>query len=618
MPDTAPILGIDFGTCQCSVAWFNPRSGQAELLRNAEGYEKTPSVVFYDKDQGEVLVGSAAEFMLDDEQTSRDVKVGIKHDIGKDVLIHLGGKDRRPTEIAADILRKLKRDAEQLHFKMPVTAAVVAHPAAFDATERERLAEAATLAGFERVLLLSEPEAAAIAVTKAGVKVGNNLVVYDLGAGTFDLTVLLQTGDGNYRLPIGSRGQRCGGDDFDRALYDYCDGVARQQHGRGVAEDGQVDPQFLRTCRQRKENLSLSSRHWVDFSSVLRGEPPIVFKHRVERAKFEELIRPLIEATVRATVDLVEDAERTGYKPDSILLIGGSSRIPLVVTQLKAALPIEPVQWQQQDVAVALGAAIFGDTKLAMEGGRGAPVSPEPKAAVEPPLVTELDLQFHRAVIDAQAKQIAVHAEAMIGLSDGSSQPGVSVSFFVNGKPCIEVPSDEFGRAVLQTGLPPELFVAGVNNIAARVKGSGKTAKASFPLLKSSSVSRLGYRREKWRTGSDYNDRRDVDYEESIELEVRLAANDFTAVSGIQCGVLLKGDDTDSISRSLVTDAEGLGRVRVTRNYESEEVWICTSWLGRGEKGAELNKIREAYVTLIGFPESFCLHKHREKKKVHD
>lgn len=282
MAEITHIIGIDFGTCQCSVAWFNPKSGHAELLRNAEGYEKTPSVVFYDKEKGEALVGSAAEFMLDDEESNRDVKVGIKHDIGKDMLIHLGGKDRRPTEIAADILRKLKRDAEQLHFKAPVTAAVIAHPAAFDASERERLAEAANLAGFERVILLSEPEAAAIAVTKAGVKVGNNLVVYDLGAGTFDLTVLLQTGDGNYRLPIGSRGKRCGGDDFDRALYEHCDAMVRQQHGRGVAADGQVDPQFMRACRQRKENLSLSHRNWVDFSSVLRGDPPVVFKHRVD------------------------------------------------------------------------------------------------------------------------------------------------------------------------------------------------------------------------------------------------------------------------------------------------------------------------------------------------
>lgn len=146
------------------MAWFNPKTNDAELLRNSEGYEKTPSVVYYDKHSSEVLVGHAAELMLEEDDASRDVKVGVKHDIGKDILIHLGGKDRRPVDIAADILRKLKLDAEQLHFKTHVTTVVVTHPAAFDPAERQRLTDAAILAGFERVLLLSEPEAAAIAV----------------------------------------------------------------------------------------------------------------------------------------------------------------------------------------------------------------------------------------------------------------------------------------------------------------------------------------------------------------------------------------------------------------------------------------------------------------------
>lgn len=606
MADTPPVLGIDFGTCQCSVAWFNPKTNHAELLRNAEGYEKTPSAVFYDKGTGEVLVGTSAELMLDEEETSRDVKVGIKHDIGKDIHIHIGGKDRRPVEIAADIFRKLKRDAEQLHFKAPVTTAVVTHPAAFDPTERERLTEAASLAGFERVLLLSEPEAAAIAVTRAGVKVGNNLVVYDLGAGTFDLTLLLQTGDGNYRLPIGSRGKRCGGDNFDRALYDHCDAAARQQHGRGFATDGQVDPQFMRACRQRKENLSLRDR--ADFSSVLKGDPPVVFKHRVERGVFEDLIRPVVESTVRATTDMVDEAERSGYKPDSILLIGGSSRIPMIVAQLKAALPIEPVQWQQQDVAVALGAAIYGDSKLSMEGGRsgaGGLGGTTAKSSAEPPLVTDLDLKLHRAVIDAADKKVFVHAEAQIGLSDGSSQPGVPVAFFVNGKPCVEVPSDDFGRAVLQTGLPPEFFVAGVNEIAVRVKGSAKTSKASFPLLKGTKIVRFRRDYEEKRE-KDYGNYTKTYYEEELELEIRLASEDFQKVSGVQWSVLFVGDGdrTDSIT----TDSQGVGQLRLTNDYYYQSYNEETRYRVSDYHGNYLDKIREAYVSLVGFPETFRLH----------
>jgi molecular chaperone DnaK len=379
--DSNLTIGIDFGACQCSVAWFNPKTNHAELLRNAEGYEKTPAVVYYDEESGKVVVGSSAELMLDDEDSIKNVYVGIKHDIGKDVLIHLGGKDRRPVDIAADIFRKLKRDAEQLHFKAPVAIAVVTHPAAFDPVERERLTDAATLAGFERVLLLSEPEAAAIAVTKSGVKLGNHLVVYDFGASTFDLTLLLQTGDGNYRFPLGSRGKKIGGDDFDGLLYDHCEAAARQEHGRSFAPDGQSDPLLMRACRQRKEHLSL--RDYADFSFVLKGDPVVIFKHRVQRETFEGLILPIVEATVRATKDMVEEAERSGYKPDSILLIGGSSRIPLITRQLKSAVPIEVAQWQQQDVAVALGAAVYGALELGMVGGQSGASAPESTAAEE-------------------------------------------------------------------------------------------------------------------------------------------------------------------------------------------------------------------------------------------
>jgi actin-like ATPase involved in cell morphogenesis len=603
MADTAPILGIDFGTCQCSVAWFNPRSGQAELLRNAEGYEKTPSVVFYDKDKGDVLVGSAAEFMLDDKETNREVKMGIKHDIGKDILIHLGGKDRRPTEIAADILRKLKRDAEELHFKAPVTTAVVAHPAAFDATERERLVEAATLAGFERVILLSEPEAAAIAVSKAGVKVGNNLVVFDLGAGTFDLTVLLQTGDGNYRLPIGSRGKRCGGDDFDRALYDYCDGMARQQHGRGIAADSQVDPQFMKACRQRKENLSL--RHHADFSSLLKGQPPVVFEHRVERAKFEELIRPLIDSTIRATSDLVEEAERAGYKPDSILLIGGSTRIPLIAAQLKAALPIKPVQWQQQDVAVALGAAIYGDLQLSKEARQtGATQAAPLQPASGPPRITDVDLIFHKAVIDAHAKKVHIHAAARIGLADGSGQPGIPVSFYVNGKPCIEIATDHTGQAILDSGIDPSGCTGGTNELVVRVDGCAKTSKASFILLGGSHTTFLYSHDHRSIHSKKYGAYYEYSNTEECQFNMQLAREDFVDVSGVRWSVALFGDNTTR--HSATSKADGSVELIARNNYKWRfDTLNSSDNEKRGYLG--LDTVHEACAFLEGFPPSFQL-----------
>ena len=170
------------------------------------------------------------------------------------------------------MLRKLRRDAEELHFHQPVLKAVITCPAEFDPLERDAIAKAGKLAGFDEVALLDEPVAAGVAYQRAGQAVGEHVLVYDLGGGTFDLAVLVRDGDQGYRLALEPQGiRRCGGDDFDRALYDYLDQVALNELGRPIAPDDKLDKAFLRECREAKE--ALTTLEWTPLNAYLPGEP---------------------------------------------------------------------------------------------------------------------------------------------------------------------------------------------------------------------------------------------------------------------------------------------------------------------------------------------------------
>ena len=248
-----PVLGIDYGTCNSVMAWVNPKTGQAEVIRNAEGDEQTPSLVHFGPD--EVIVGKHVVHLLEDEQARGGIyPPGAKRDIGKHRSVWLGGKVRSPFDVAVAILSKLKRDAEAGHFQATVRHAVITVPATFDPLERDRVREAAQAAGFAELELLEEPVAAALAYARDGLAVGRRVLVYDLGAGTFDLALLAHD-EGEFEPVLPPRGLRQGGDDFDQALYEHLERQAKQQE-RTLTEHGGLDLHLLRRCREVKENLS--------------------------------------------------------------------------------------------------------------------------------------------------------------------------------------------------------------------------------------------------------------------------------------------------------------------------------------------------------------------------
>ena len=446
VPTNAPFLGIDFGTSQSSMAWFNPKTGQAEVIRNAEGEDKTPSVVYYG--QGETLVGKPAEDLLEDEHERGRILFSVKRHLAKRVRYSLGDRQIRPVDVVAEILRKLKHDAEEGHFREAVSRTVVTHPAVFDQLEKDLLSEAALAAGFSEVVLLPEPVAAALAYSEAGLNVGNQVLVYDLGGGTFDLA-LLNRGEGEepFFLATEPQGMRCGGDDFDQVLYDHCDAIAQQTLKRSIGRKDRRDLNFLRECRRRKENLSVRTRS--DFSSYLEGG--VQFKHSIERNSFEQLIEPMVRPTVNLTRTTLDEAAREGRKPNSVVLIGGSSQVPLVQRLLREALPIEPIKWQGRDVAVALGAAFHARKLWGPAFKRETPtvqapvVAPVPLAPLPPPasppvamppqlgtLVVRRDKSEHDDGEDETPRlRILVHTKSEDGpaewVKQGSLRPGETI-----------------------------------------------------------------------------------------------------------------------------------------------------------------------------------------------
>jgi len=360
-----PFLGIDFGTSKSCMASYNPRTQWAEMIRNAEGQDETPSVVYFGSDG--TLVGEPAALMLEDPVEWKRVVPGVKRRLVNEPSIPLLDSVVSPPEVAAEILRKLKRDAEELHFRMPIDRAVITCPASFDVLEQDEIRNVARLAGFTEVELLEEPVAAALSYVYEArgedprlkvLKPGMSVLVYDLGAGTFDLAVLTYGDDGMFGRALEPRGLRqCGGDDFDRALYRHLDAAVYKEHALSLGPNGQFDLSVLRRCRERKENLSMAPQGTFSTHLTSPDGDIVLFRQTITRPTFEELVRDQIEETVRRTEELLADAHRSGYTVDRVVLIGGSARIPLVKQLLAKTLPVEPISWQKQDIAVALGAA---------------------------------------------------------------------------------------------------------------------------------------------------------------------------------------------------------------------------------------------------------------------
>ena len=354
----SPLIGIDFGTTYSKMAWYNPRTHRPEPIRNNEQREQTPSVVYFGENK--TCVGDPAVDMLIDEQERVNVIISAKRQLVKNPLQAIPGGSVSTIDIVATILRKLKEDAEKspLLQGQEVTKAVITSPASFDHIYRDNLRAAGRIAGFQEIELLDEPTAAALAYAQMGPRVGNHVLVYDLGGGTFDLALLAREDDDTFRLIMDPQGiELCGGDDFDEALYDKCDEIAREKYGRLISPTGERDLTFLSECRHWKERLSSQGRLKINYTLQPEG---VSFQYEIDRATFEDLIKKTIEdETIRRTEEILRQADADGYTLDTLVLVGGSTNIPLVQRLLTERLHLQPLVWHYQDIAVALGAAFY-------------------------------------------------------------------------------------------------------------------------------------------------------------------------------------------------------------------------------------------------------------------
>ena len=344
------VIGIDLGTTNSCVAVME--GGEPVVIPNAEGNRTTPSVVAFKN--GERIVGEAAKRQA---ITNPDnTVISIKRHMGTTHKETLEGNQYTPEQISAMILQKLKADAES-YLGQPVTQAVITVPAYFNDSQRQATKDAGKIAGLEVLRIVNEPTAAALAY---GIEKSEDqtVLVYDLGGGTFDVSIL-ELSEGFFEVKATSGDNRLGGDDFDQVIIDYLVSEFKKEHGIDLSKDRMAQQRLKDAAEKAKKDLSgvLTTTISLPFITADASGP----KHlelNLTRAKFEELSADLVERTMGPTRQALQDAGLTPNDIDRVILVGGSTRIPAVQEAIKKFIGKEPHKGVNPDEVVALGAAV--------------------------------------------------------------------------------------------------------------------------------------------------------------------------------------------------------------------------------------------------------------------
>lgn len=347
------IIGIDLGTTNSCVAVME--GGEPTVIANAEGSRTTPSVVAFSKD-GERMVGHVAKRQA---ITNPDRTISsIKREMGTNYTVAVDGKNYTPQEISAIILQKLKSDAEA-YIGSPVTQAVITVPAYFTDAQRQATKDAGKIAGLEVMRIINEPTAAALAY---GVDKENDqkIMVYDLGGGTFDVSII-EMGDGVQEVLATAGNNRLGGDDFDKRIMDYIIGDFKSQTGIDLTGDKMAMQRIKEAAEKAKIDLSGVTSADINLPFISADQTgPKHYEATLTRAKFNELTADLVDATMGPVRQALSDAGLNPSDIDKVLMVGGSSRIPAVNDAIKNFMGKEPFKGVNPDECVAVGAAIQG------------------------------------------------------------------------------------------------------------------------------------------------------------------------------------------------------------------------------------------------------------------
>lgn len=357
------IIGIDLGTTNSCVAVME--GGQPTVITNAEGSRTTPSIVAFTKD-GERLVGEPAKRQA---VTNADRTISsIKRDMGTDHGRTIDGKKYSPQQISAMILSKLKSDAEQ-YLGEKVTEAVITVPAYFNDAQRQATKDAGKIAGLDVKRIINEPTAAALAYGLDNEK-EQKIMVYDLGGGTFDVSII-EIGDGVIEVLATNGDTHLGGDDFDQRIMNWMVDEFKKKEGVDLSKDTMAMQRLKEAAEKAKKELSASTTTNINLPFITAtADGPKHFDMDLSRAKFEELISDLVEKTAIPVQNAMKDAGLSNSDIGKVLLVGGSTRVPCVVEKVKQLMGQEPSKNLNPDECVAIGASIQGG-KLAGDAGAG-------------------------------------------------------------------------------------------------------------------------------------------------------------------------------------------------------------------------------------------------------
>ena len=348
----AKIIGIDLGTTNSCVAVME--GSEPKVIANAEGERTTPSVITFKDD--EIQVGAIAKRQA---ITNLNTVSSIKREMGTNHKVEINGKSYTPQELSAMILQNLKATAEG-YLGQKVTDAVITVPAYFNDAQRQATKDAGRIAGLNVKRIINEPTAAALAYGIDKIDKEQTVLVYDLGGGTFDVSIL-SLADGTFEVIATAGDNRLGGDDFDKVVMDYLVAEFKKQEGIDLSKDKMAVQRLKDAAEKAKKDLSGISKVEVSLPFISMGvNGPVHLNVTLTRAKFDELTRHLVEKTSGPVRQALRDAKMTPRDIDQVLLVGGSTRIPAVQELVRRELGKEPNKSVNPDEVVAMGAAIQG------------------------------------------------------------------------------------------------------------------------------------------------------------------------------------------------------------------------------------------------------------------
>ena len=346
------IIGIDLGTTNSAVAVLE--GTESKIIANPEGNRTTPSVVSFKN--GEIIVGDAAKRQA---VTNPDTVISIKSKMGTSEKVSANGKEYTPQEISAMILQYLKGYAED-YLGEKVTKAVITVPAYFNDAQRQATKDAGKIAGLEVERIINEPTAAALAYGLEKTDVDQKVLVFDLGGGTFDVSIL-ELGDGVFEVLATSGDNLLGGDDFDQAIIDYLVEEFKKEQAIDLSQDKMAMQRLKDAAEKAKKDLSGVTSTQISLPFISAGaNGPVHLENTLTRAKFDELTHSLVERTLIPTRQALKDAGLNPSEIDQVILVGGSTRIPAVQEAVKKEMGKEPHKGVNPDEVVAMGAAIQG------------------------------------------------------------------------------------------------------------------------------------------------------------------------------------------------------------------------------------------------------------------